>query len=482
MNIKPTIRIQTRLFLLIVVFTWAMALACIFVQNTREADYKIASTDSKLQMQNARILERLADGGQVDTAFISTLLPAGDSLRVSLIDMRGRVTFDSANPRLVGTDHSNRAEVRDALATGHGYTKRRASRANEREYFYSATRGNNVVVRTALPYNQSLVDALRADQVSIYVVLGIAVVLTLLAFMASYRWSRSVRNLRKFVKAAEFGDYSGLKRVSFSDDELGDISRRVVELYAELKTTSEERDKSLRQAIYEQREKHRIKRELTNNISHEIKTPVQVIQGCLETIETNGDQLTPAMRQELMNKAYANVKRLAALMNDLSTISRISEAPEQIERHPVNVTDIISQAVSDMEVYPPEKQMRIHVDVPPNLMVSGNASLLASIFHNLLTNAFNYSGGRDVSIQLLEETSDAYKFRFNDNGVGVDPEKLPHIFERFYRVDKGRSRAMGGTGLGLSIVKNGVKFHRGTIEAHNRPEGGLEFTFTIGKT
>ena len=481
MNIKPTIRVHTRLFLLIVVFTWVMALACIFVQNNRETDYKIASMDSRLQMQNARILERLADGGQVDDAFVASLMPASDSLRVSLIDMKGTVIYDSANPKCVGVDHSNRNEVHDAMTSGHGYTKRRTSSANEHEYFYSATRGHDVIVRTALPYNATLIQALKADPVSLYVVLGIAIIMTGLAFVASYRVSRSVRNLRKFARAAEFGDFSGLEKINFSDDELGDISKHIVELYNELKTTSEERDKNLRQAMWEQREKHRIKHQLTNNISHEIKTPVQVIQGCLETLENNADQLTPEMRKDLQDKAYANVQRLAALMNDLSTISRISDAPDKIERNPVNVADIIRQAVDDMQVYPPEKQMRIHLDVPDRLMVNGNASLLSSIFHNLLTNAFNYSGGRDVNIRLLEETSDSYKFLFNDNGVGVDPEKLPHIFERFYRVDKGRSRSMGGTGLGLSIVKNGVKFHDGTIEVHNREEGGLEFTFTLHK-
>ncbi|MCI5980672.1 MAG: ATP-binding protein, partial [Muribaculaceae bacterium] len=113
--------------------------------------------------------------------------------------------------------------------------------------------------------------------------------------------------------------------------------------------------------------------------------------------------------------------------------------------------------------------------------INGNHALVESIFRNLMVNAFNYSAGRDVTVKLVEETSDYYRFIFNDNGVGVAPDHLPRLFERFYRVDKGRSRSMGGTGLGLSIVKNAVLFHHGHIEVRNRKLGGLEFEFTLHK-
>ena len=134
-----------------------------------------------------------------------------------------------------------------------------------------------------------------------------------------------------------------------------------------------------------------------------------------------------------------------------------------------------------MKVYPPEEQMRVHVEVPEHLPLKGNPSLLESIFHNLMTNSIHYSGGRDVMIKLKDVSPDYYVFTFADNGVGVDPEHLPRLFERFYRVDTGRSRAKGGTGLGLSIVKNAVAFHQGTITVRNREGGGLEFEFSLAK-
>lgn len=112
-------------------------------------------------------------------------------------------------------------------------------------------------------------------------------------------------------------------------------------------------------------------------------------------------------------------------------------------------------------------------------MTRGNQRLLESVFVNLLDNAVAYSGGTQVNLRLDSVTPDAYIFSVWDDGSGVPAEALPHLFERFYRIDKGRSRALGGTGLGLAIVKNAVMLHGGEISVHNRPDGGLQFTFSI---
>ena len=186
-------------------------------------------------------------------------------------------------------------------------------------------------------------------------------------------------------------------------------------------------------------------------------------------------------RRALLDKAYQNVKRLASLLSDLSVITRISDAPDQIQLAPVDVTSVIKRVADDMKVFPPSQQMRIHINVTDDVKINGNQSLVESIFRNLFTNAFNYSGGRDVTVDLTDETSDYYTFSFADNGIGVPPEHLNRIFERFYRVDTGRSRALGGTGLGLSIVKNAVLFHKGQISVENQYNGGLKFTFSLHK-
>ena len=113
--------------------------------------------------------------------------------------------------------------------------------------------------------------------------------------------------------------------------------------------------------------------------------------------------------------------------------------------------------------------------------VRGRASLLSAICRTLADNAAAFSGGRDLYIRLTDDTAESCTILLADNGIGVEEEHLPHLFERFYRVDKGRSRKLGGTGLGLAIVRNAVAFHGGTISVRNREGGGLEFRFTLRK-
>ena len=125
--------------------------------------------------------------------------------------------------------------------------------------------------------------------------------------------------------------------------------------------------------------------------------------------------------------------------------------------------------------------MYLHTNFDEQVVIEGNLSLIGSIFRNLTENAIAYSGGRNIYISLVENNDKYCKIRFEDDGCGVEEKQLTRLFERFYRIDKGRSRRMGGTGLGLAIVKHAVQFRGGTIIASNRPEGGLQFDFTLNK-
>jgi signal transduction histidine kinase len=140
---------------------------------------------------------------------------------------------------------------------------------------------------------------------------------------------------------------------------------------------------------------------------------------------------------------------------------------------------LIDEIAAEVALLPDDKRMRVNIELPDQLMVKGNSTLLMSIFKNLTDNAIAYSGGRDIYIRLVDKDAGFYTLSFSDNGIGIDEEHLEHIFERFYRIDKGRSRKLGGTGLGLSIVKNAVLFHGGDISVKNRKVGGLEFTFKL---
>ena len=191
--------------------------------------------------------------------------------------------------------------------------------------------------------------------------------------------------------------------------------------------------------------------------------------------------LTAEKRTAFLEKSCAQVERLRHLLSDVSTITRMDEGRELIGKEPVVLNDLIDEVRADMELRPEGQRLRVNCDFQGPVEVEGNPSLLSSVFRNLADNAAAYSGGRDIFIRLLSDTAEACTILFADNGIGVDEEHLPHLFERFYRIDKGRSRKLGGTGLGLSIVKNAVVIHGGTITVRNGERGGLEFVFTLRK-
>ena len=204
------------------------------------------------------------------------------------------------------------------------------------------------------------------------------------------------------------------------------------------------------------------------------------IQGYLETLLANPG-LDAEKRTDFLAKSAAQTERLRNLLTDISTMTRMDEASQLIQKEPVVLNDLIAETAADMELKPAEQRLRVNVDFPRQVEVVGSPSLLASVFRNLADNAAAYSGGRDIFIRLADDTPEECTIVFADNGIGIGEEHLPHIFERFYRIDKGRSRKQGGTGLGLAIVKNAVMIHGGTITARNRERGGLEFVFTLKK-
>lgn len=215
--------------------------------------------------------------------------------------------------------------------------------------------------------------------------------------------------------------------------------------------------------ISRQEEESRMKRQLTQNVSHELKTPVSSIQGYLETILSNPD-LSPDKRQFFLERCYSQSTRLTGLLRDISVLNRLDEASEMFDLTEVNITKLIAEIQKECSQDMEEKHITSEIILPGDPTVFGNNSLLYSIFRNLYDNAIAYAGENiRITVNCYKEDPKYYYFSFSDNGVGIPEEHINRIFERFYRVDKGRSRKIGGTGLGLSIVKNGVNFHKGQI-------------------
>jgi signal transduction histidine kinase len=231
----------------------------------------------------------------------------------------------------------------------------------------------------------------------------------------------------------------------------------------------------------EQAEKEgRMRRELTQNIAHELKTPVASILGYTETI-LNTPGIDEETRHQFIVRTHLQAQRLTALLQDISILNRMDYAANVLTMERVDVSQLFADIVQETALAFENRKMTLSNSLSQGIIVRGNPSLLYSVFRNLVDNALNYAGqGTVVKVYAVEET-DYWHFVFTDNGVGIPPEHLPRIFERFYRIDKGRSRSLGGTGLGLAIVKNAVMLHGGTIIAKPTEGGGLTFEFSIKK-
>ena len=195
----------------------------------------------------------------------------------------------------------------------------------------------------------------------------------------------------------------------------------------------------------------------------------------------SGINLSEEKRQELIERCYTNNERLRRLLADVSLITRMEDGSALIDKEEVVINDILFDIANELDIMPDEERMLLHSNFNEQIIVEGNLSLIGSIFRNLTENSIAYSEGKNIYISLIDHNENECHIRFEDDGIGVEDKHLNRLFERFYRIDKGRSRQKGGTGLGLAIVKHAVQFHGGTITACNRPDGGLRFDFTLKK-
>lgn len=467
-----------RLFLVLLAFSWLMTCLVAAFQYVREREYKSDFISAQLQLYNRYLLETVEQGEDYQR-YIATHSRPFEDLRVSVITLSGTVVYDNELDSDSLDNHRGRPEVAEALKKGAGYHIGRRSASDGRQYFYSATRGERVVVRTAIPYSASLRELLRADWAFLWGMIVLSSIMSVVAYFVTRRLGKTIDRLNLFAKRAKRGEVFD-EDEPFPNDELGAISNSIIQLYGQWQQTILDRDRAHEAAMREEQEKIRIKRQLTNNINHELKTPVASMQVCLETL-LSGISLTEEKRQELIERCYANAERLRRLLGDVSLITRMEDGSALIAKQPVCLNDIINEVAAEVAIMPADERMEVHINMKERVEVEGNLMLISSIFQNLTENALDYSGGKNIYITLLERTAEVCRLRFEDDGRGVAPAELPRLFERFYRVDKGRSRRMGGTGLGLAIVKHAVIFHGGEISVRNREQGGLCFEFSLRK-
>jgi two-component system phosphate regulon sensor histidine kinase PhoR len=223
----------------------------------------------------------------------------------------------------------------------------------------------------------------------------------------------------------------------------------------------------------------KIRSEFVANVSHELKTPITSIVGFTETL-LDGAMLDPDTCREFLGIILEEGMRLQRLVGDILDLSKIESKQIHLHLESVPVDELIQSATKTMEDQYRAKELTLEVQLPdPPFTVTVDRDRFRQILLNLLSNAMAYTpSGGEVTVRV-ERDIETWRLEVADTGIGIPKEDLPRIFERFYRVDKARSRASGGTGLGLAIVKHLVEVHKGTIHVESQVGKGTTFTLTF---
>lgn len=397
-----------------------------------------------------------------------------EEIRLSVYDDEGNL-IDA-----IGRELKTPEEIAEEAASGE--TGVISSNANSEMFYYRVATSNDgkITVHAAMPWNESLNNMLQADNTTFLLILAIALIaVILLAYFSTSFIVNNIKVLREFAHLANNPHFK-VDDTKLGHDELGDISRDIIKLYRGRVKALESSEKEHAVALHAIEEKRRMQHQLTNNINHELKTPVGVIRGYLETV-LSSDDMDDDTKRYFLTRALSNVERLCSLLNDVSTMTRLEEGSGKIIFNEINFHDFIFGIKEDLKQSGTLNKMSFDYNIPLKSTVIANQNLLTSAITNLARNATIHSHGTEMGIDLVSESEKFYTFSFWDNGQGVPEEHVPHLFERFYRVEAGRSRKSGGTGLGLPIVKSTIESLGGAISVYNRPGGGLEFLFTLKK-
>jgi signal transduction histidine kinase len=574
-----------KLFLYIVVIFALFTTGVIFLEQSSERQHKTEALEEKLDVFAGIIHAELKQHPNQHELIDSLLALFPENIRLTLINRQGHVLYDNAVTETAQMEnHAQRPEIIAAHEKGTGRNIRISS-SNEKEYLYYAKQFNNYYIRVALPYDIQTRHILEPDNLFLYSIIALFIVMLALINFVAGRFGKSIKRLNDFTQFIENNEKNKnnppfpSRHSLFPKDELGEIGEKIARNYRHLKESEKEialeREKLLQHVhsseeglcffsatksvefynglfiqylniiidnansnpahvftdcsfdkitsfisnrenpdnyfetqinkhgknfmvrvnifddksfeiiindVTKQEKTRRLKHEMTGNITHELRTPVTGIRGCLETILEH--HLEPRKKDYFIKSAYEQVLALSELIQDMSLITKMEEAPQSFKLKAVNIANLLLGLKEEFSVSLQEKNIRMEWVLDENVVVKGNRNLIYSIFRNLTDNVVRYAGHNvRIIICRYSEDRDFYYFSYSDTGVGISNEQhLNRLFERFYRVSEGRTRDTGGSGLGLSIVKNAVAFHKGTIVAKNKAGGGLEFLFKLPRT
>ena len=433
------------------------------LQNTLEVE----AINLGLEIDNDLVLDSPKARRRIQSAVDRRATRLG--VAIVVVDQDGRLLADSSP---VGQDEnlSKEEEINEALA-GVISKSTRSEPDSKKNWLYVACPVRSMgettgVIRVGVPLTE-IERRLQKDLiVFLEIILATGVVTVLISLLLARRVNRPVKEMSALAKQISIsGDFSAFLPVS-RKDEIGELCL------------------SFNQMIGRLREQERVRQEFISNASHELKTPVMAIGSVVEALQAGAAE-DPKLRVQFLNSLERLVDRQSSLIQDLLDISKLDSGSETHWQDNINITQVINDAVEQIRPQADKKELTISTQITlegaaQEFMVAGNASQLQRALLNILTNAVKYTpNGGSIGILVKASGGEQLQVRIQDSGCGIDPEDIPHIFDRFYRADKARTRETGGTGLGLAIVREIIARHHGTVNLESVVGKGSTFIIQL---
>lgn len=387
--------------------------------------------------------------------------------RFTIIKMDGTVIADTGDVPVSSLDnHSERTEVKEAKEKGIGYSRRYSDTLKE-NMLYVAIRSteSDFILRMAIPYT-GMKEYLMLLLPAVWLTFLIAIMYS--AFSAD-NFAESITKPLKEISQEMLkvkGDYTDLSFETYQYPEINIIAE-----------TTTKMSKNVKEYLNQIDMEKQIRQEFFSNASHELKTPITSVQGYAELLESGIIQ-EEGQKRDFLNRIKKEAANMNNLINDILMISRLETKDAEVLKTNVRLSIVLDDIIESIKPLAASHEVLIHMDCKP-ICIYANTQQMKELFGNLISNAVKYNKpGGEVWVKVREEDRNLI-VQVKDNGVGIPKESLSRIFERFYRVDKGRSKKQGGTGLGLSIVKHIVNFYHGTISVRSELDKETEFTVNI---
>jgi two-component system phosphate regulon sensor histidine kinase PhoR len=459
----------------------ALILIVVFVLNffisLRLSDHFEQKISAELK-SNAILVADILEKDLVESKFEEIqqktgLLADKLDLRITVVDSQGRILGDSEKEPSSMENHSDRLEIIEAIENGFGQSTRFSDTLNYNMKYVAVRVGRDDhilgVVRFALPLSQVQLEIRIIYRVVLFGAFAAVVIALIVAYFVSRSITFPIRQMIQTARQIAKGDFGRRVRIK-SKGELGELAES-------LNTMADE----LQQKMENLKQLDRVRTDFVANVSHELKTPLTLIKGYIETLEDRAmDNKKAAIKFISIIKEHAD--RLGHIVDDLLSLSELELSDDSVHKSEFDLKKLIDEVSLGFGHALAEKKQKLNVSSKgSDFRIKADLGKIEQIFVNLIDNAVKYTkeSGR-IEISLCEQDQ-MVCVTVQDNGIGIPKEHRDRVFERFYRVDKARSRELGGTGLGLSIVKHIVLAHNGKIAIESEPNKGTTVSVKLPK-